>query len=30
MTLELTRREHTAFNIIGEEGDERKAIERAG
>jgi len=30
LTLELTRREHTASNIIGENNDERKAIEQSG
>jgi hypothetical protein len=29
-TLELTGHEHTAFNIIGEDDDERNSIERSG
>jgi hypothetical protein len=29
-TLESTGREHTAFNIIGEDHDESEAIERSG
>jgi hypothetical protein len=28
--LELTGREHLAFNIIGEDDDERNAIPRSG
>jgi hypothetical protein len=30
ITPELTGREHTAFNIIGEDNDENKAVERSG
>jgi hypothetical protein len=30
LTLELTGREHTAFNIFGEDNDESIAVERSG